>query len=415
MTESKKKVLSYIDEKADVITGVSDLIWDYAELSLREFQSAELYVKVLKEEGFTVECPFDGIKTAFRASYGSGKPVIGILAEYDALTGLSQEAGATERKELVADGNGHGCGHNLLGAGSMAAAFALKKYLEEKGEGSGTVVFYGCPGEEGAATKAFMARDGKRFQETARRFLELFFLQEKIVDFGRLYYDLYRGNWSPAGVMVDDGEGNRVVVAVDYDDSATNFKWATKSITKSAILKSAPNFTGIEEITFYFRNTNGGWIYFDNVKFDKTDLGDIGGLDYSKRDKKFVWDAVESATEYELYIDGAEEPFVTDENEVDMTESPLSEGNHTVKLVAVNGTSRREKIFDSIFVDKDMRFNVPKEGSTTEYILAAFDTTEYLQYLQPYNEQMKPTFDITDEGLTLTFNSTYENSSLKYL
>ena len=161
MTESKKKVLSYIDEKADVITGVSDLIWDYAELSLREFQSAELYVKVLKEEGFTVECPFDGIKTAFRASYGSGKPVIGILAEYDALTGLSQEAGATERKELVADGNGHGCGHNLLGAGSMAAAFALKKYLEEKGEGSGTVVFYGCPGEEGAATKAFMARDGK--------------------------------------------------------------------------------------------------------------------------------------------------------------------------------------------------------------------------------------------------------------
>lgn len=133
-------------------------------------------------------------------------------------------------------------------------------------------------------------------------------LQEKIVDFGRLYYDLYRGNWSPAGVMVDDGEGNRVVVTVDYDDSATNFQWATKSITKSAILKSAPNFTGIEEITFYFRNTNGGWIYFDNVKFDKTDLGDIGGLDYSKRDKKFVWDAVESATEYELYIDGAEEP-----------------------------------------------------------------------------------------------------------
>ena len=75
-----------------------------------------------------------------RASYGSGKPVIGILAEYDALTGLSQVAGSETRKELVADGNGHGCGHNLLGAGSMAAAFAIKKYLEEKGEGSGKVV-----------------------------------------------------------------------------------------------------------------------------------------------------------------------------------------------------------------------------------------------------------------------------------
>lgn len=160
MTEEKKKILDYIDEKADVITEVSDKIWEYAELSLREFQSADLYARVLAEEGFQVEKPFAGIETAFRASYGSGKPVIGILAEYDALTGLSQVAGSAGRKELVPDGNGHGCGHNLLGAGAMAAAFAVKKYLEEKGEGSGRVILYGCPGEEGAATKAFMARDG---------------------------------------------------------------------------------------------------------------------------------------------------------------------------------------------------------------------------------------------------------------
>ena len=160
MTEEKKRILSYIDEKSDVIIDTSDQIWDFAELSLREFRSGDLYAKVLREEGFTVEKPFDGIETAFRASYGSGKPVIGILAEYDALTGLSQEAGCGTRKELVPDGNGHGCGHNLLGAGAMAAAFGVKKYLEEKGEGSGRVILYGCPGEEGAATKAFMARDG---------------------------------------------------------------------------------------------------------------------------------------------------------------------------------------------------------------------------------------------------------------
>lgn len=160
MSASKQTAFDYIDEKSGVITDVSDKIWDYAELSLREYKSGELYAKVLKEEGFTVEHPFDNIETAFRASYGSGKPVIGILAEYDALTGLSQIAGSETRKELVADGNGHGCGHNLLGAGSMAAAFAIKKYLEEKGEGSGKVILYGCPGEEGAATKAFMARDG---------------------------------------------------------------------------------------------------------------------------------------------------------------------------------------------------------------------------------------------------------------
>ena len=160
MSASKQTAFDYIDEKSGVITDVSDKIWDYAELSLREYKSGELYAKVLKEEGFTVEHPFDNIETAFRASYGSGKPVIGILAEYDALTGLSQIAGSETRKELVTDGNGHGCGHNLLGAGAMAAAFAIKKYLEEKGEGSGKVILYGCPGEEGAATKAFMARDG---------------------------------------------------------------------------------------------------------------------------------------------------------------------------------------------------------------------------------------------------------------
>ena len=101
-----------------------------------------------------------GIETAFVGTYGSGKPVIGILGEYDALTGLSQKAGATEREELVAGGCGHGCGHNMLGAGAMAAAFGIKKYLEKKGEGHGTVIFFGCPGEEGGASKAFMARDG---------------------------------------------------------------------------------------------------------------------------------------------------------------------------------------------------------------------------------------------------------------
>ena len=130
MTESKKQVVNYIDEKADIIIDTSDKIWDYAELSLREFKSGDLYAKVLKEEGFQVEHPFCNIETAFRASYGSGKPVIGILAEYDALTGLSQVPGAVERKELIANGNGHGCGHNLLGAGAMAAAFAIKHYLE---------------------------------------------------------------------------------------------------------------------------------------------------------------------------------------------------------------------------------------------------------------------------------------------
>lgn len=159
MDNAKKAALAAIDEKNELIAEVADSIWDYAELSMQEVKSAALFVKVLKEEGFQVEEGICGIPTAFSASYGSGKPVIGFLAEYDALSGLSQEAGSTEYHELVKGGSGHGCGHNLLGAGAMAAAIGLKHYLAGTGK-SGTVILYGCPGEEGVASKAYMARDG---------------------------------------------------------------------------------------------------------------------------------------------------------------------------------------------------------------------------------------------------------------
>ena len=159
MNEQKQAALSAIDAKKDLIAQVADAVWDYAELSMQEVKSAALFVKVLKEEGFQVEEGICSIPTAFSASYGSGKPVIGFLAEYDALSGLSQAAGSTEYHELVKGGSGHGCGHNLLGAGAMAAAIGMKHYLEQTGC-PGTVILYGCPGEEGVASKAYMAREG---------------------------------------------------------------------------------------------------------------------------------------------------------------------------------------------------------------------------------------------------------------
>ena len=159
MNEAKKAALAAIDEKKDLIAHVADEVWDYAELSMQEVKSAALFVKVLKAEGFQVEEGICNIPTAFSASYGSGKPVIGFLAEYDALSGLSQAADSTEYHELVKGGSGHGCGHNLLGAGAMAAAIGMKHYLEQTGC-PGTVILYGCPGEEGVASKAYMAREG---------------------------------------------------------------------------------------------------------------------------------------------------------------------------------------------------------------------------------------------------------------
>ena len=158
MTKDKQAAISGVEKKAALIGEVADCIWDYAELSLQEERSAAKYCAVLEAEGFTVERGICSIPTAFSASYGSGRPVIGLLAEYDALSGMSQKAGSVEREETVPGGNGHGCGHNLLGAGAMAAALGVKAWLEQTGN-PGTVILYGCPGEEGGAAKAFMARE----------------------------------------------------------------------------------------------------------------------------------------------------------------------------------------------------------------------------------------------------------------
>ena len=143
----------------DEIVKLSDSIFDFAETGFQEFQSAALFTEMLKADGFTVESGIAGMPTAFTAGFGTGKPVIGLLAEYDALPGLSQEGGATERRKREGNPDGHGCGHNLLGAGAYAAAVAVKEYLE-KNRGKGTVILYGCPSEEKGNAKTLMARDG---------------------------------------------------------------------------------------------------------------------------------------------------------------------------------------------------------------------------------------------------------------
>ena len=159
MREDKVRALSVIEEHAGLFRAMADEIWENPELSLKEFRAAELYCGKLRELGFTVTENLCNIPTAFCGSFGSGRPVIGILGEFDALSGLSQKAGAAEPAPVTPGGNGHGCGHNLLGVGSLAAACAVKAWLEKSG-GPGTVIFFGCPGEEGGAGKAFMARDG---------------------------------------------------------------------------------------------------------------------------------------------------------------------------------------------------------------------------------------------------------------
>ena len=155
----KQKLYAIIEENAPMLTALSDKIWEYAELSMLEYKSVAAYVQILKEEGFEVVENLCNVPTAFSGTYGSGKPVIGILGEYDALSGLSQTPGVAEKMPLEEGGCGQGCGHNLLGAGSLGAAIAIKKAIEA-GLLKGTVIFFGCPGEEGCAGKTFMAREG---------------------------------------------------------------------------------------------------------------------------------------------------------------------------------------------------------------------------------------------------------------
>jgi len=154
----KQAVFTSVDQHHDELIQLSEQIWEYAETAYRENKSAKTLADYAEQQGFTVERGVADIPTAFIASYGSGKPIIGILGEYDALPGLSQKAQAT--KEAIEDGSaGHGCGHNLLGVGSLGAALAIKELIAE-GKINGTIRFYGTPAEEGGNGKVYMARGG---------------------------------------------------------------------------------------------------------------------------------------------------------------------------------------------------------------------------------------------------------------
>jgi aminobenzoyl-glutamate utilization protein B len=152
------RAMSFLDENEQFLARMAKDIFDHPETAFKENYAADLLASFFTQEGFDVKRKIAGLPTAFTASWGAGKPCIGILGEYDALPGLSQKVSA-DREPVVKDGSGHGCGHNLLGVGSLGAAVAVKRAMAEHGL-SGTVRFYGCPAEETLSGKVFMARAG---------------------------------------------------------------------------------------------------------------------------------------------------------------------------------------------------------------------------------------------------------------
>lgn len=152
-------VCDWIEDHSSELWELSLKIWEYAELSGQEQNSSRVLREALKYYGFSVEENLAEMQTAFSARYGEGTPVIGFLGEYDALESLSQKAGSCVCEANAGTTSGHGCGHNLLGCGSLAAAIAVKEYMVSAGI-PGSVVYYGCPAEEQGCGKMHMMEGG---------------------------------------------------------------------------------------------------------------------------------------------------------------------------------------------------------------------------------------------------------------
>ncbi|HJL84809.1 MAG TPA: amidohydrolase [Candidatus Marinimicrobia bacterium] len=157
-TANKKAVVASVKKHEKELTSISDNIWSYAELSLAEHQSSKALSDYAEKNGFKVERGVAGMPTAIVATYGSGRPRIGILGEFDANAGISQKKQPT-KEARIAGAPGHGCGHNLFGTGSLGAAIAIKELMEQK-KLKGTIVFFGTPAEETIFGKTYMARAG---------------------------------------------------------------------------------------------------------------------------------------------------------------------------------------------------------------------------------------------------------------
>ena len=158
MNAHKKAIIASVEKHQEALIAISDSIWALAETAFQEDQSAEILANYAEKNGLQVTRGVAGIPTAFTATYGSGSPVISVLGEFDALPGISQKAQPT--KEALNEGAaGHGCGHNLFGAGSLGAAIAVKELIEA-GKIKGTVKFLGTPSEEKFFGKIWMVQAG---------------------------------------------------------------------------------------------------------------------------------------------------------------------------------------------------------------------------------------------------------------
>lgn len=242
-----------------------------------------------------------------------------------------------------------------------------------------------------------------------------FTLPEPLENWGRIYYDAFRTQNPSVGVLLTDTEGRQTLKSVSWDHGATLGKWGTVSFTRSEVLESEPEFGALAEISFVLINTKGGVAYFDNVRYDMVDIGYFGNCSYVRSTDTFTFDEVSGAKKYEMYVDGATDPIELTQAEY-VFDPALTAGNHSIRIVAINGESTREHTFD-LEVGERPAFNVENPTGSGEYVLADFNTVEYREYFATaartslgryYN------YAIADGKLNITHNEDWGNGYLLY-
>ena len=243
-----------------------------------------------------------------------------------------------------------------------------------------------------------------------------FTLPEPLENWGRIYYDMFRTTNPPAGLVLTDVDGRRIIKYVEFNNGDTLEKWGTISFTKSELLASNSEFGAIAEIAFAQINTGGGVAYFDNVRFDMIDLGYFGESLYRRSTDTFTFDAVAGAQKYDMFVDGAETPIELTEPEYRFG-TALTTGNHSIKVIAYNGDCSREHTYE-FAVDEKIKFNVEKE-STGEFVLADFDTVEYREYMSRDGAQAnygdpQSEYSISGGSIHVISRRNWGNSYIKY-
>ncbi len=220
--EAKLVARRWVDANAESLKRVNKAIWTHAEVGLKETRSAQELVSLMRVNGFRVEMGVAGMPTAFVASWGSGTPVVGILAEYDALPGLSQDA-VPERRERPGADAGHGCGHSIFGTASAAAAIAAKQALAGAGA-TGTIRLYGTPAEETLIGKVYLLREGLFRDADAVLTWHADDTTTADFDYSKAMVSAkFRFKGLPAHASVSPHEGRSALDAVELMNVGTNF------------------------------------------------------------------------------------------------------------------------------------------------------------------------------------------------